>query len=399
MAKELSDFLTTEHIESVRAPIETARTLPNFAYLCPDFHELEIEKIFLRNWAAACFTFDVADIGDVFPMHYCGMPIVAVRDSGATVRVFHNVSPYDGCPLVLRPQSGLKKLVSPYHGWEYGLDGQLLAAPYWDGTVKGNLSALANKHADMVEIPCATFMNMIFINLSEQPSDFESHIAPIKRQFSEYALDNLEPGLDASGQPIITEHERKCNWKTFYENSALNVLHENFVHDLYMMSPEVPRIKEDGVATFQNIIDDGLLALGFDAADFEATYPAFNIPHIGSGTNAPSKECFGTHYPNFYLSVAPTHIEISAVLPDGPARVTERQAILYHPTVAVDPKFLKLRHMLAAIFDGASTEDGAICEAVQSARKSPVFDQKFYSPFWDQLHYRVNNMILDDLER
>jgi phenylpropionate dioxygenase-like ring-hydroxylating dioxygenase large terminal subunit len=395
----VSNFLTQDEIQSIRAPIEEARTFPNKAYTCPDFHALEIEKIYFKTWAAICFTFDIPNVGDAFPLDYCGIPLVAVRGEDGNIRVFHNVSPYDGCPLVLSRKSGLKRLISPYHGWEYGLDGKLLAIPYWDGTKEGDLASVEGRDVDLVEVPCDDFLHTLFINLNDEPSDFAEYVAPIARQFSEYDFDNLAPGLDGEGSPIITINERACNWKTFYENSALNILHENFVHDFYMISPEVPRIKEDGVPSFENIIDEGLLALGFDGEDFEATYADLGIRHPGKDNTPPSRDCFGTHYPNFYISFGSTHVEVTAVLPTGPEGMRERQAILYHPEVANDPSLLKLRLFMKSAFDGASAEDGAICEAVQSARRSVVFDQKFYAPFWDRLHYLMNNMILDDLER
>ena len=398
MANKLQDLMSEAEISAIRRPIEDARTFPNRAYTSDAFFELEVDKIYMRQWTAVCFEFDVPGAGDVYPFLFCGMPLVAVRGKDATIRVFHNVSPYDGCPLVLEAASGLERLVSPYHGWQYDLKGKLASIPYWDGTRKGNLEAVKGKDVDLVEVACDTFLGAVFINLGEAPGDFAACVAPIMRQFSEYDLELLAPGTDEKGIPLVTTHERQCNWKTFYENSALNILHESFVHDFYSISPEVPRIKADGVPSFSNIIDEGLLALGFDKADFEATYFDTGLLHVGKNGQVPNRECFGTLYPNFYISFAPTYVEVTCLLPDGPGRVFERQAILYHKDVASDPAFAKLRRFMSGVFDGASAEDGRICEAVQGARKSPVFDQKFYSPFWDELHYRLNKRILDDLE-
>jgi hypothetical protein len=36
---------------------------------------------------------------------------------------------------------------------------------------------------------------------------------------------------------------------------------------------------------------------------------------------------------------------------------------------------------------------------VQRARRSPAHRSLFYSPFWDQMHYDFNKMVLKDLER
>lgn len=397
MVSKLSELLSAEEIAAIGRPIADARTFPNSAYTSQAFYELEVEKIYRRKWAAVCFECDVPEAGDSYPFYFCGLPLVAVRGRDGSLRVFHNVSPYDGCPLLLEPASGLQHLVSPYHGWHYDLTGKLVSAPYWDGTRKGGLEALAGKEVDLVEVPCRTFLSTVFINLDPSPAGFADFVGPIVRQFSEYDFDLMAVGTDQEGAPLLTTHERCCNWKTFYENSALNILHESFVHDFYSISPEVPRIKEDGVPSFTNIIDGGLLALGFDKDDFQATYFETGLPCLGKDGRVPQRECFGTLYPNFYLSFAPTFVEVTCLLPDGPERVSERQVILYHKDVAADPAFARRRAFISGVFHGASDEDGRICEAIQRARRSPVFDQKFYSPFWDELHYRLNKRIADDL--
>ncbi len=37
-------------------------------------------------------------------------------------------------------------------------------------------------------------------------------------------------------------------------------------------------------------------------------------------------------------------------------------------------------------------------EAVQSARRSPVWRQHYYAPFWDRLHHRFNQLVMEDME-
>jgi choline monooxygenase len=397
MVSKLTELLSLEEIAAIGRPIAEARTFPNRAYTSPAFYELEVEKIYGREWAAVCFECDAPEAGDSYPFFFCGMPLVAVRGRDGVLRVFHNVSPYDGCPLLLESARGLQYLVSPYHGWHYDLAGKLVSAPYWDGTRKGGLEAFDGTDVDLVEVHCSTFLGTVFINLGQSPGDFADFVAPIERQFSEYDFDLMAVGRNQEGEPLLTTHERRCNWKTFYENSALNILHESFVHDFYSISPEVPRIKADGVPSFTYIIDGGLLALGFDKDDFQATYFETGLPHLGKDGRVPQRECFGTLYPNFYLSFAPTFVEVTCLLPDGPERVFERQVILYHREVAADPGFAKRRAFISSAFDGASAEDGRICEAIQGARRSPVFDQKFYSPFWDELHYLLNKRIASDL--
>lgn len=389
-------LLTAEEVASVRAPIETALTLPNRAYVSADFYAAEVENIYMKRWVAACFECDLPNDGDAYPFFLCGVPLVALNTSGA-IRVFHNVCPYDGCPFLLEPSTGLRALVSPYHGWTYDFDGRLVGAPYWDGNKNADLKAIRRHAVDLAPVECATFMGTVFVKLGGNAQSLDAYVEPIKRRFSEYDLDCVVVGSNASGAPLITPCERRTNWKTFFENSAINILHENFVHDLYAVSPEIPRIKSDGVPAFTALRDRELFALVFDQEDVQNTYPDLGLPHIGRNGAPPTTECFGTHYPNFYFSFAPTHIEIAYALPDGPDHVSVRQTILYHKEVAKSASALKMRRLLSGAFDGASIEDGRIVEAVHAARRSPAFGQKFYSPFWDTLHYEFNKLIIEDL--
>jgi choline monooxygenase len=399
MTRALTDILSPAELASMRMPIESAGTFPNRAYTSQEFFELERAKIYSRRWVAACFESDIPAAGDAAPFEICGMPLLAVRNPEGRVRVFHNACPYDGCPVVLEPRRGLKQLVVPYHGWIYDFSGRLVAAPYWDGTRVGHLDAFGDHNTSLTEVASGVFLNTVFVHLGDKAPSFASYVEPIERQFDEYDLESLEVALCERAMPLIRDLRRKTNWKTFAENASLNVLHENFVHDLYSLSPEIPRIKSDRIPSFQNIIDGSFLALGFQSPDFPLTYPDFGLKHLGRGKTPPRKACFGTHYPNFYVSFGPEFVEVTYVLPVGPEEVRERQMFLMHPEVAGDADLVAKRRFLAGVFRAASEEDGRITEAVQMARRSPTSNQKFYSPFWDRLHYTLNQMILDDLER
>lgn len=54
---------------------------------------------------------------------------------------------------------------------------------------------------------------------------------------------------------------------------------------------------------------------------------------------------------------------------------------------------------LEGFFDIVREEDRLAIEAVQRARSSPVWRQHFYAPFWDALHHRFNQLVMEDMER
>jgi len=395
----LRDLLSSNEIESIRRPIQSALTFPATSFTDRNFYDLEVEKIYQKHWVAALFESEVADPGDIVPFEICEIPLLAVRGQDGTLRVFHNICPYDGCLAVIDPVKSAASIETPYHGWTYDLEGRLTATPYWDGSKEGNLDALKGRQVDLVPVACAVFMKTMFVNLSEKPQAFEEYVAPLMRAMDEYDLEGSRPGLDENGQVFVRSHAVNTNWKTYFENACINVLHENFVHTLYRASPEVPRIVGDGIASYVNIIDENFLALGYKRRDFLQTYPPVAIPHLGKDPDVePENETFGTLYPNFYVSASSQFIEVGIVLPDGPERTTQKATYHFQKDVAASGEALEGRQMVADGFFGAAKEDGRICEAVQKGRKSPVYKQKFYSPFWDKMHHYFSNLILNDLD-
>ena len=97
--------------------------------------------------------------------------------------------------------------------------------------------------------------------------------------------------------------------------------------------------------------------------------------------------------------VFPDRIRVSILIPEGPEECEWLLASYYAGDAAADPAFEAERKRSFAGSELARLEDDRVCEAVQSARRSPAFNRRFYSPFWESLLYSFNRMVLDDLER
>ena len=65
----------------------------------------------------------------------------------------------------------------------------------------------------------------------------------------------------------------------------------------------------------------------------------------------------------------------------------------------VTPELAHALDSVADMYAEAAQEDNAITEAIQKARRSPVFTQHYFSPFWDEPHYHFTQLVLDDLTR
>ena len=397
MSKGIENFLAKEVLDSVQVPIERALTLPAECYTDDTIFRLEVEKIYKRNWIACLFETEVSKPGDVVPIEICDIPLLAVRDWDNQLRVFHNICAYDGCMVAIDRACDVEKIVAPYHGWTYDFEGKLVDTPFWDGTREGNADFLAHFEVDLVPVACDVFLETVFVNLSEVRISFEDYIAPLLRALNEYDLNKLAAN-SVDGSLSTDFFSVNANWKTFYENKCLNVLHESFVHAAYAASDEVPRLSGDRARAWIDLIDDHYMALEFRKSDFPETYPPFELPHLGENPDvAPKRVMFGTQYPNFYMSVFPEFVMIGFALPIGPAETKMVYTFLTSASRSDVESHRDQLAMLFELFGEANDEDNRIIEAVQKARHSPVNRQHFYAPFWDKMHYRLNRMILEDL--
>lgn len=398
MSREFSSSLC-EQLARIDAPIDEARTLPARTYTSRAFYNAEREKIFSKHWVSVLFDFDVAEPGQALPFELCDMPMLAIRGLDRKLRVFHNVVPYDGCLALIEPATGLEKLETPFHGWIYDLKGKLISIPYWDGTPDGNLQSVAQFDTDLVEVHCETFLHTVFINLSREPMPFHDHVAPIARQFSDYDYDQIAIAVDTSGQPIVPSTIAHCNWKIFLDIDGPNVLHESFVHSDYRKSPLHPRVTKSGEKTYREIIDDYLIGIGFNYSDFVETYGAVNPsePHLGGDGPLPNQAGFVDLYPATSFSIAPNYMEIAINLPDGVGKTVDRRMYLL-PAAAVTAENAAQHEKIFGFHGDVSFEDNRISEAVQKGAFSPVYNERFFSPFWDKMRHQLHKWVATDVK-
>ena len=118
------------------------QTLPAPLYWAPEVHQLEQEKVFARSWQYACHESRLARPGDTVLAAAGGIPLVITRDAGGELRAFVNVCRHRLHPVVTE-NGNARQLRCSYHGWTYGLDGQLRHAPRQAGEPGFDCSAIS----------------------------------------------------------------------------------------------------------------------------------------------------------------------------------------------------------------------------------------------------------------
>ena len=401
MPKRLNELLTLAERKAIRAPIESARTLPRRAYFDDSFYEYELAHVLHRSWIAIGFSAQLAAPGDVLPLNAVGIPVLLTRASDGVARAFHNVCPYDGCEVAITPAHGCEALVTPYHGWHYQLDGKLVSAGYFDGTKDATSVDLEGLNADLVPIACTEWLGTLFVHIGNDAPSFADANRAVLEHVAPLDLSRLAIGLEESGAPLIRELHIASNWKTVYENYSPNVYHESFVHAMYRKSPHSPRVDEHGNKTYTELNDaSGFLGLCYDNSIGGSFYGDSKLPPLRLKTGEPNDtNTIANMFPNWVITVLADTARMSIFLPDDPESGTQRVATFFDIDAATDPSLATERSVAARKGIIAREEDNRICESIQRARRSPAVKNQFYSPFWDGPHYTLNRILLARMEQ
>src|ERR1700761_8706931 len=79
--------------------LEWAEPLPAAAYTSEAFYQLEVEKIFKRDWIGVGHVSQIPNVGDYFTLDLFGEPLVVVRGPDR-IRVLSRVCLHRWAPIV-----------------------------------------------------------------------------------------------------------------------------------------------------------------------------------------------------------------------------------------------------------------------------------------------------------
>lgn len=221
MSQELlaeSIGLSKTDIEAVRRPLAEASLLPSKIYSDRAIFEAERERIFAKSWLPVCHVSSLEKAGDFVARTLVGEAVIAVRGRDDGIRVMSNVCRHRN--TVLTRGSGSCKggrIMCPYHGWTYGLDGKLLAAPFME-EAKG----FARRSITLPEFKSEIWHGFLFVNFDEDARPLLEQVAPFEAQIAPYRFEDMEAfELRRSTLP--------WNWKISLENFS-EAYHQPWVH-------------------------------------------------------------------------------------------------------------------------------------------------------------------------
>lgn len=347
---DLSNFTPTDDLAA-------ATTMPSNWYTDPAFLELEKEAIFWKTWQPVARTMDLSRAGDFVAVTLLGEPIVITRTKEMALKAFYNVCRHRGAQ-VARGKGNRKSLQCHYHGWTYGLDGQLLSAPEFDG--------VKNWQKDQVCLPAVqveAWGPFVFINLdADAPAMQDTCYGDIRQQM-------LDKGFDITRMSSIErrDYEIDCNWKIYVDN-YLEGYHLPTAHPALFRELDYDQYRIDTFGEYSSQYAPIRNVDLTDPRDRDRRYVR---------TSEEAQALYFWIFPNVMLNVYLDNVSINIILPlDHERTLTIFEWYFEQPGTGAGWESMQ---SVIQFSDQIQQEDIEICEIVQQGLQSRSYDRGRFS--------------------
>ena len=349
-------------------PIEEAATPPSSWYTSAEFFEHEKETVFARSWQYACPLDRVAHPGDYVRVDFHGESYLIVRDERGQLRAFHNVCRHHAAQL-LEGEGRVERIVCPYHGWTYALDGALRSAP--------GMGAMRNfDRADfgLPRVALEVFGPLVFLHPGIPASRVGDELAGLKDRLDELGLDGLK-------HVRRRRYPMDCNWKVFVDNYLDGGYHVAHLHHGLAGQLDMERYTTEVFERYSIQSCPSNPDATFHGRDFRE--------RIGGGA------LYAWIHPNLMLNRYGPILDANWVVPLGP----ERCEVVFDYWFQDDQSDAARRFIDVSLeaSDDVQQEDVAISESVQRGVRSSSYDQGRYAPKVEIGMFHFHRLLAQDL--
>jgi len=315
--------LDPREVEATLEPLERATMLPPRAFTDPAVLNWELETIF-RGWVCVGHASLVAEPGNYLMREIGTDSVVVMGAEDGRPRAFLNVCRHRGSRLIEHFEGSVRRRVQcPYHGWSYGFDGELKAAPHMDGVEDFDPSCWG-----LIPVRVATVGGLVVVDLSGDAPDVDSHLGELAGYLERYRVGALR----RSGQ---INYEVGANWKALAENYS-ECLHCPGVH------PELNRLSHylsgevlEGAGAWcggSMTLSEGASTMGREGGHAHQRPPIDGL----SGQDLSSVLYF-VLFPNALVSLHPDYVMLHTLWPRAADRTDVVCEWLFEPaTIAAD---------------------------------------------------------------
>ncbi len=356
--------------------VARASTLPAHLYRDPAVFELEKERIFGRTWQLVARSDELARVGDVVPATVVDEPIVITHGLDGELRGFYNVCRHRAGQVCLS-RGNRKSLQCRYHGWTYGLDGELRAAPEMEGTEGFETSDFALR-----PIRVERWGPFVFANL-------DLGAPPLSEVMGAIPAEVAVAGYDVEAMVRVERREYlvECNWKVYVDNYlegyhipiAHPGLYRELDYDAYRV--ETFRFYSRQHAPIRQLKEGQ--ELGRDRRYLRS--------ESGEGSSL-----YYWLFPNTMFNIYPDNLSSNVILPLAPERtLTIFEWFFAQPGTGAGWESMQ---QTIAFSDEIQREDIELCEQVQRGLRSRSYEAGRFSAKREQGVFHFQTLVREFLD-
>lgn len=209
---------------------------PESGLLSPEvFHdaglfEIESRKVFMRTWLFVAHESQLKKRGDFIPTYMGLNPVLVVRQRDGGVKVMLNACRHRGMKVSRADGGNSRGFTCTFHGWSYGLDGELATVPLKEAGY-GNLNQAEFGMKTIARVE--TYKGLIFANFDEDAPSLVESLGDMT-WYLDALVDRREGGIEVMGGVHKIRH--RGNWKMGAEQFAGDNYHAFLTHASASMS-------------------------------------------------------------------------------------------------------------------------------------------------------------------
>lgn len=329
-----------------------AETLPPAIYHDPGIHNLELERIFRRDWICLGRVAEVPAPGDYLCRDIAASPVFVVRQKDYSVKALANVCAHRAARL-LECDGHVSRISCPYHSWTYAIDGQLIGAPFMQETPGFDTASYRLK-----ELACEIWEGFIYVSLDANARSLVSRLEPLTGLVGDFRM--------ADYVPVFSQVDMwDSNWKCLVEN-YMDAYHIHRVHKnsfgKYGASEELTRLFDGQDAFSYHYVQE-------DEAPRSVSAHPDNSWLKGDNRN---RTFLINIFPAHTMQLQPDMLWYLSILPQGTERLEVRWAVSV-PGEILEAATVKQEHIddLMQLLHQVNSEDRPIVENLGRSTRSP----------------------------
>lgn len=186
-------------------------------YVEQEVFDIEIDRIFRRQWKFACHESELPEPGDFRTVNHAEWPLLIHRGMDGVVRAFLNVCSHRSSLVATAPRGNAKVLTCFFHLWGFDSTGACTEITKPDGY--SQCSAVSKGNMGLREVKCSVSLGMVFVNMDDEAEEFDTYVG-----------DALEQLIEPMGtEPLEVFHLHRVqvngNWKQWQETN-MELYHE-----------------------------------------------------------------------------------------------------------------------------------------------------------------------------